>query len=66
MIKTYVSFMSGHGRDWEGMLPVIPVGHKFHQRGVVLVVTESHIALGEDPMMEDGTAVQYIEATPLG
>jgi hypothetical protein len=65
MIKTYVVVMSGQGRDWEGMLPVIPVGYKLSQRGVILVVTESHITLSDEEL-EDGTATQFIEATPLG
>jgi len=66
MFKTYVTVMSGATRDWEGMLPAIPVGHKLHRRGVVLVVTESHITLEDHPDMEEGSARQYIEASMLG
>lgn len=67
MLKTYVTVLSGTTRDWDGMLPLIPVGYTFHRRGVKLVVTASHITLEDDPDADEGgTAAQFVSVEPIG
>lgn len=66
MIKTYVTVLSGDTRDWEGMLPLVPLGYVFHRRGVKLVVTEAHTTLGDDDELDEGgTATQFVGVTAL-